>query len=698
MNPPTASLTMKSIMLLVLVVAVLILPSYMQQANAYEGITGYQFGQNFKCAGGSATGQLYTGGGGCPGDPSNGQIFSYFVCKFEEIIRDALGKVYCSIVQEATPGVTAALTLAVLFQGMMFLMGVSPFTVKELMVFAGKFSCVLAFALHADYMIGIGYALFMSIAKEGIVIVLSYLFQGGYSSANDVYKIFDDTLVEIMGLASQDSKQEGGQCKNAIFSMVVLAAAALPPVALIGIYFMFKLVYVMLRAVFGYCQGILGVTFLVTLAPIYVSFALFKPTRVLFDKWVQYLISFSFQMVIVFAFLGMAFNIMKKIADDITDYTALVKPYNQQYANAGLSQIFNMCGICEMDKIKPNEKPKCKSDKVMEIGELAKDQNFLHFVSVKIFAMIIMFYLLDTMMDLVPQMARLLTGPKGVAQLGGGKTDTERGENPVNVNVPGEEAFQRAMKEGAKSFNRGGVTPTAMVAGLAGVINSGAQSAVRNLGEAAAGAAALVGGRELMQRTSNTTTLNRSGAGQQAGFVPGSGDGGNVQPPARGQSASGGATVARNEDMAGSRGVQRASNDSGGDKNDDIQNAVMRGQAIRRDTNSNQTAVQTVVQHIVSNRPTPAAKPVRPVSHDGKEDAGHDFTPGRSDGFYDVEGTAGMAMSLVNVSAEDMQDFLMAIAFDPDLSWAEKRAIANSVGGKIGGGGAGFEPPGTMNV
>ena len=505
-----ASITTKYLLICVLTLTAFFMPAYIYDASANGDITTYTFGQGFSCSGGSGSGQLYTASG-CSGSPADGQIFSYFVCKFETIINEALGDVYCAIVDEAKPGVMAALTMAVMFMGMMFLMGVSPFTAKELMLFAGKFSMVLAFATEAEYMIGIGYALFMTVAKEGIVIVLNYLFDGGYNTAQDVYKMFDQALIEMMGLASEDSKQEGGQCKNAIFSMMVLAAAALPPVAFIGIYFLFKLAWVMLRAVFGYCQGILGVTFLVTLAPIYVSFGLFKPTRSLFDKWVQYLISFSFQMVIVFAFLGMAFNIMKKIADDIQDYTELVKPYKQQYTKSGLGQVFDMCGVCEMNKVGPKEKPSCKSDKVMEIGQLSKDQNFLHFVSVKVFAMIIMFYILDIMMDFVPQMARYLAGPKYAGQLGGGATD---GQDEVSLALPGEKNIKDALGAATQAFSKSGNTPKALVSGFLAGGGRLVEGAVKEFSQDAVGIGAALGIYSAA-RTSSLSggkTVTRSGA------------------------------------------------------------------------------------------------------------------------------------------------------------------------------------------
>lgn len=663
------------------------LPSQLPSAAAYDGITGMHFGQGFSCSGGSASGDLYTAQS-CDGDPSQGQVFSYFVCNFEKIIREALGNVYCSIVDESRPGVMAALTMAVLFMGMMFLMGMSPFTAKELMVFAAKFSMVLAFATEAEYMIGIGYALFMNVAKEGIVIVLSYLFEGHYSNANDVYKLFDDGLKQIMGLSSQDSKQDNSQCSNTLFSMMVLIAAAFPPLAFVGAYFMIKLVWVMLRAVFGYCQGILGVTFLVTLAPIYVSFALFKPTRSLFEKWTQYLISFSFQMVIVFAFLGMAFNIIKKMADDITDYTKLVKPYNRDFVASGTSNVLQMCGICEMDKTAPKEKPKCKSDRVMEIGELAKDENFLHFASVKILGMVLMFYILDIMMDFVPQMARHLAGQKYAGQLGGGEASPE-----VEMAIPGEKNIKQALQAGAQAFLSGGNSATGFVRGLkaaGGTFMKGVADEAMQTAGGAAGAAAMYG---LMRG-------GGPGSGKQAGFTP---TGNQSSAAASGGEDSGGPKVVRSASMGGSGGSSGGGSGSdrggGGDGDDGPDNAATRRasyapSAARSDTSSSAAlAAQQIVAGLTAMRPVRPPAPVKAPPKEGEQpemDTGDSYF----DDSYDVVGALEYSISqLAGMDPQALSDALSAASLDPSLTGAESAAIrarvvqvAGLVGGGMGGG------------
>ncbi len=440
-----------------------LLPALSSPAFANDTITGYTIASGFDCVGGSPVGKLYSGNA-CTGNPADGQVFSRFVCEFERIIQEVLSQVYCAIIDQADGPITIALTLLVMFYGFALLMGVSPFTAKELMMLAAKFSLVLGFALNADLMIGYGYALIMGLAQEGIIIVLSTLFQGeegGYAQGGDVYKYFDEMIAQIFQMSAEGTKVES-KCSNALFSMITLLAAVVPPVFFIAAYFMFRMAWVILRAVYGYCLGILGVTFLVTLAPIYIGFSLFKPTRTLFDKWLQYLISFAFQMVVVFAFLGMVFSIVRQMSDDVQVYADLVRPYDRQIHSGGVASAWNVCGICELNPASPKEAPTCKSDKVLHPSELVKDTVFLEFVSVKIMSLLIIFYLLDILMDFVPQMARYLAGPKYAGQIGGGTT----GGVNVDLTMPGEKLINTTNAGFIEGYARGSTTPGALVSGF----------------------------------------------------------------------------------------------------------------------------------------------------------------------------------------------------------------------------------------
>jgi type IV secretory pathway VirB6-like protein len=420
---------------------------------------------------------------GCPAEPDfkEGKVFSFFICQFEQLLNEILSKVYCAVVGDLTPAIMAGLTLLVVLTGVGFLMGLVPFTAKELAILGAKFSLVLVFATQAEYMIGIGYNLFVNMAKEGITFVLDFIFVEAtkrdfgefygittFSSVSDVYALFDAVLEKMMSMASE-GEQENSQCKNAIFTMLVAVAVVVPPVAFMGIYFLFKFLWMILRAIFGYCQGLLGLTFLTVLAPIYISFALFKPTRTLFDKWVKYLISFSFQMVIVFAFLGMVFYIMSQIADDLKSYGDLVQPYKKDVQSGpAILSFADTCGICELESKGPKEAPSCKANgKVLPLEEMQKDEDFLKFAVVKVVAMIVLFYILDIMMGFVPEMARHLAGPKYAGQLGGGA-----GGNAA-MPLPGEQAIGGMLSSAGNAFMKGNTSADGTVSAVRAAVVEG---------------------------------------------------------------------------------------------------------------------------------------------------------------------------------------------------------------------------------
>lgn len=66
----------------------------------------------------------------------------------------------------------------------------------------------------------------------------------------------------------------------------------------------------MIFAIRVFLMALIARNVLYALAPIFVSFILFKETKSLFDNWIAQLISFTLQPIMVFAFLGMFHEIM----------------------------------------------------------------------------------------------------------------------------------------------------------------------------------------------------------------------------------------------------------------------------------------------------------------------------------------------------------------------------------------------------
>ncbi|MES2985064.1 MAG: type IV secretion system protein [Pseudomonadota bacterium] len=73
--------------------------------------------------------------------------------------------------------------------------------------------------------------------------------------------------------------------------------------AVIGFIFVYGFIMLVIKALFTYLAGYMGVAFLVIVSPIIIPLVLFTTTKSYFDKWVKLLISFTLQPVIMLVFI-----------------------------------------------------------------------------------------------------------------------------------------------------------------------------------------------------------------------------------------------------------------------------------------------------------------------------------------------------------------------------------------------------------
>src|SRR5690606_29030122 len=95
-----------------------------------DGVAG-----NFSCMGGQAMGTLYSPGFSCPTTLEFDNLFSFLVCNMEELSSNLLGHMFCGMTYMLEPAVTAAVTLAAIFFGIGFTIGVIPATAREFQAF-----------------------------------------------------------------------------------------------------------------------------------------------------------------------------------------------------------------------------------------------------------------------------------------------------------------------------------------------------------------------------------------------------------------------------------------------------------------------------------------------------------------------------------------------------------------------------------
>lgn len=413
---------------------------------------------SFACIDGVASGALYDSGPTCPTTLQMDNIFSFLICNMEQLSSNLLGNMYCGMVTSLVPMVIAILTIAVMFFGMGFTVGVIPATAREFQLFLIKCAFVVAFATNAEYMIGYGYRFLVEGAREGIAIALSGLFQpaegppAGNATGADIYAYMD----RFLGTAIQFATDNIGvtnladRCKNAIFAVMAIMAVAFPPLFYLSLLIIAKVALTFLRGVFGYIYAIIGIALLLTLSPFFVSFFLFKQTRPYFDKWLGYLVSFSLQMVLVFAFLAFVVSIdVKHITGGLT---AIIVPVDEIQETTSLRLPWKYCTLCEFqvynkesgDIIDPDQydqfikqgELRCKDDPGKPIrifdasapgsGE-APDERvqsmLLKFAGTGLLSLLVLAYVVDAILRYIPSIAHFLAGSMGgnyAPQLGGG--------------------------------------------------------------------------------------------------------------------------------------------------------------------------------------------------------------------------------------------------------------------------------------
>lgn len=78
--------------------------------------------------------------------------------------------------------------------------------------------------------------------------------------------------------------------------------------AIVGFIFVYSMVFLIIKALFTYLAGYLGIAFLMIFAPLFIPLILFRKTHDYFDKWAKLVLSFALQPVIILVFI--CFTIM----------------------------------------------------------------------------------------------------------------------------------------------------------------------------------------------------------------------------------------------------------------------------------------------------------------------------------------------------------------------------------------------------
>lgn len=179
----------------------------------------------------------------------------------------------------------------------------------------------------------------------------------GLPTANCNPPVCSDTL-SAAGISCMTSLSGIPQfCLLILFVLASLLLFFMPVIVIFILILLIGYIGSFMRAMLNYLTSLVLISFLFIFAPFFLSFALFRTTMPLFEGWLKHLISFSLQMIIMFAFMAML--TLLPVFQFFASLLGLLKSYDYTFSVIpdlpipGVSQAFSFplhfCGICQYD-------------------------------------------------------------------------------------------------------------------------------------------------------------------------------------------------------------------------------------------------------------------------------------------------------------------------------------------------------------
>lgn len=450
-----------------------------------------EFGEAFACVsidgvGGQAVGWLYDNHSyaafsGAPsssygnfGCKVNGfkNLFSGFVCVYENTINSILGNMLCSVQALIIKPLGAALTLYIICVGLMFLMGIMNVTAKDVMAMILRVVLIMGFATDAELLVELLYRGVMSFVQEGTNAIVESLYYlgGGLTSLSGPGSLLWrlDGMVADFVATNGLGEVPGNECKGAVIEMTMSFLGSVPPLAGMGVAMMFTLMMMLIRTMFGYLIAITGIMFLCAIAPVFLSFALFQFTRSLFDEWVSYLMGFALQVLVVLAFISMIVSLpIQTIFSSLYDLVAPVKSTLNQ-SNSRLP-MKGWCTFCKSTSSSASGSRTCdnsiypgQNSDALQPSEQAKDVDFIGFSTTVLVFLLVLSRILEATIRVAPQVASGLSSVSYSQKLSSGSTPSIFGGGKKASKAPsGTQKARSATSQSSAQAAAGGKNPTA---------------------------------------------------------------------------------------------------------------------------------------------------------------------------------------------------------------------------------------------
>lgn len=441
--------------------------------------------------------------------PSNLGIMSSTLCFFKNTVGTTMSAMYCVFQQALLVPIQAAILLVVVIFGVLIATGMISMSVRDAMTHLLKIVLVYAFATNAAYGIGIAYNFFSTVADDGATAAMGALNPPSLatatlgSSAPSAVSINNPDAILTQFFTSMNTPTPTpagtqsacpGGAPNALCyfnaflgnepagasTTLPMLGANIPPACAKGLAMVFLFMFILVppftifvvmlvlewiglfsRALLAYLSAIVLISFLFVLSPLFISFALFSHTRKLFEKWIQYLTTYSIQIIIVFAFLTLLESV--PVLPFFRNILGLLKEYDFASSVAFIALPQHLCGICQYQITYPTGafsgsaadpvaaslgKITCiaasaanaglptgqtapgyvlsadKQNNVIQIWSLLAHQDFIFFMMTQMLALWLVLKVVGEFLARAPDLAQKLGGLPYAAALGGSTPST----------------------------------------------------------------------------------------------------------------------------------------------------------------------------------------------------------------------------------------------------------------------------------
>lgn len=404
--------TMRRIRKHVIILAVLLaflFPGLASEAIAQRSIDFASFGAGFSCDGPVSSGRLFDNGTSHCDPDGTRNLFSTAVCTYEDIIDQVLSRLYCGIQYSLLQPLGALMILFMAVIGAGFSLGIIPFTPRETVFALFKFGLVYYFSTESQLTIGILYVGVMGFIQDSITIIMQYVAPdlASLSGPGGLFDKIDEILEDFVKNAAT-SQDPATPCQAGLIAMFLTFVVSIPALAFLGVGMAVQFAMVFFQMALGYFISITAIMFLTALAPIFLSFAMFKFTRNYFDKWAAYLMSFAVQIFVVFGFIGLVVSL--QLDEDLRELFELSQPYTIVRQAEGVRAPYrDLCTVCEPEEF-GEFGIACKSTKRLDPQALLSNPDFVKIFFSRFFKILVLAYLLHKAMIAVPGVARAIGG------------------------------------------------------------------------------------------------------------------------------------------------------------------------------------------------------------------------------------------------------------------------------------------------